>query len=86
MRSDNLRPIPTSEVAARCELLVLNPHVPPDAAWVLALVAQRLRELDATLSETNDRLLAALHRAEQSEADAAHLFHLHYGPQKGGAA
>ena len=26
------------------------------------------------------------HDRDQAEADAAHLFHLHYGPQKGGAA
>jgi hypothetical protein len=26
------------------------------------------------------------HRAEMHEADAQHMFHLHYGPTRGGAA
>lgn len=33
-----------------------------------------------------DSLQQLYHQKEQLEGDNAHLFHLHYGPQKGGAA
>ena len=77
--SDNLRPIGNMEVAETCEHMVTQADVPFDAAWVLAIAAKRIREL-------NDRVLVMSHRAEIHEADAQHLFHLHYGPQQGGAA
>ena len=79
MSSDNLRPIGNLEVAETCEHMVRQTDVPFDAAWALAMAAQRIREL-------NDRVLVMAHRAEMHEADAQHLFHLHYGPQQGGAA
>ena len=77
--SENLRPIGNLEVAVTCEHMVRQTDVPFDAAWVLAMAAKRIREL-------NDRVLVMAHRAEMHEADAQHLFHLHYGPQQGGAA
>jgi hypothetical protein len=79
MTDDNLRPIGNLEVAETCEHMVRQIDVPFDAAWALAMAAQRIREL-------NDRVLVQSHRAEMHEADAQHLFHLHYGPQEGGAA
>ena len=79
MSGDNLRPIGNLEVAETCEHMVGQSDVPFDAAWTLAMAAQRIREL-------NDRVLVMSHRAEMHEADAQHMFHLHYGPTKGGAA
>ena len=79
MKSDNLRPVSNDEIAGTCERLAANDKVPPDAAWILALAAMRIRCLDARLVELakcNERLE---HVAEVYRAAA-------YGPQKGGAA
>lgn len=86
MKSDNLRPVSDIEVAEQCEFLVSQPDVAFEVAWALALAAQRIRERHSDNEQLKDRLLRATHRAEQLEGDNAHLFHLHYGPQKGGAA
>ena len=39
-----------------------------------------------TIREQAAQNLVLTHRAEQLEGDNAHLFHLHFGPQQGGAA
>ena len=86
MKPDNARPICDTEVAEQCEFLVTQPDVAFEVAWALALAAQRIRERHGENQQLKDELLLAKHQVEQLEGDNAHLFHLHFGPQKGGAA
>lgn len=79
MKSDNLRPVSNEEIAGTCERLASHENVPPDAAWILALAAMRIRCLDARLVELAKRNERLEHVAEVYRAAA-------YDGQKGGAA
>ena len=80
MSKEDLQPPPAPLVLA--DMLAMhawNNHLGQDTqklcGWAADVIRQVVRE--------NHRLS---HRAEQVEGDNELLFHLHYGPQKGGAA
>lgn len=39
-----------------------------------------------TIRHMHERMMILAHNAEHYEADASHLFHLHYGQTKGGGS
>jgi len=75
-----------------------NPY-PPPAPLVLAQQCARaawlnhiddgtrmlLEWADEIIREQAASIVSLKHRVEQLEGDCAHLFLLHYGPQKGGS-
>jgi hypothetical protein len=56
-----------------------NPHVDQATQRLFCWAADTIREVVRKNAQLS-------HDRDQAEADAAHLFCLHYGPQKGGAA
>jgi hypothetical protein len=56
-----------------------NPHVDQATQRLCGWAADTIREVVRKNAQFS-------HDRDQAEADAAHLFTLHYGPQKGGAA
>ena len=80
MATDNPYPAPAPLVLAdMCAMQAwkdgIDDHSRKLLEWAADVIRQVVRE--------NHRLS---HRAEQVEGDNELLFHLHYGPQKGGAA
>jgi len=56
-----------------------NPHLDQATQQICGWAADTIREVVRKNAQLS-------HDRDQAEADAAHLFTLHYGPQKGGAA
>ena len=80
MATDNPYPAPAPLVLAdMCATQAWKDDIDDESRkiheWCEDTIRQLVRE--------NHRLT---HKAEQLEGDNAHLFQLHYGPQKGGAA
>ena len=78
--TDNPYPPPAPLVLAdmcaiHCWADHVDDHTRKICEWSADVIRQLVRE--------NHRLS---HKAEQLEGDCAHLFQLHYGAQKGGAA
>jgi len=76
-----------------------NPYPPPAPLVLADLCATQAwkddvddesRKIHEWCADTIRHLVQEIHRLrhklEHLEADNAHLFHLHYGPQQGGAA
>lgn len=80
MATDNPYPAPAPLVLAdMCAMQAWNDHIDDHSRKLMEWAADVIRQVVAD----NHRLS---HRAEQVEGDNELLFHLHYGPQKGGAA
>lgn len=80
MATDNPYPAPAPLVLAdMCAIQAWNDHLDDHSRKLLEWAADVIRKV----VRENHRLS---HRAEQVEGDNELLFHLHYGPQKGGAA
>lgn len=80
MATDNPYPAPAPLVLAdMCAIQAWNDHLDDHSRKLLEWAADVIRQV----VRENHRLS---HQAEQLEGDNALLFHLHYGPQKGGAA
>ena len=80
MATDNPYPCPAPLVLAdMCAMHSWSQHLDDHSRKLLEWAADTIRE-QASLN------VALTHRAEQLEGDNAHLFHLHFGPTKGGAA
>jgi hypothetical protein len=78
--TDNPYPCPAPLVLA--EMLAVHcwsDHLDDHSRKLLEWAKDTVREL----ARKNAQLS---HDRDQAEADAAHLFQLHFGPQKGGAA
>ena len=80
MATDNPYPAPAPLVLAdMCAMHCWSEDIDDHSRKLLEWAADTIRcvvRMNACLS----------HDKETLEADNAHLFHLHYGPQKGGAA
>lgn len=80
MATDNPYPAPAPLVLAdMCAIHAWHDHLDDQSRKLLEWAADVIRQV----VRENHRLS---HQAEQLEGDNALLFHLHYGPQKGGAA
>ena len=80
MATDNPYPAPAPLVLAdMCAIQAWNDHLDDHSRKLLEWAADVIRQV----VRDNHRLS---HRAEQVEGDNELLFHLHYGPQKGGAS
>ena len=80
MATDNPYPAPAPLVLAdMCAIQAWHDHLDDQSRKLLEWAADVIRQV----VRENHRLS---HQAEQLEGDNALLFHLHYGPQKGGAA
>jgi hypothetical protein len=80
MAEDNPYPAPAPLVLARmCAKAAWQQHIPDATRMLLEWASDTIKE---KCRETNQ----LRHDRDQAEADAAHLFQLHFGPQKGGAA
>jgi hypothetical protein len=80
MKADNPYPAPAPLVLA--DMLAVHAwsdHIDDHSRKLLEWAADTIR----LVVRKNAQLS---HDRDQAEADAAHLFCLHYGPQKGGAA
>ena len=80
MASDNPYPAPAPLVLAdMCAMQAWQDNIDDESRKLLEWAADTIRcvvRMNACLS----------HDKETLEADNAHLFHLHFGPQQGGAA
>lgn len=80
MATDNPYPAPAPLVLAdMCAMHCWSDDIDDHSRKLLEWAADTIRcvvRMNARLSHDNEAL----------EADNAHLFHLHYGPQQGGAA
>lgn len=80
MAADNPYPCPARLVLAdMCAMHSWSQHLDDHSRKLLEWAADTIRE-QASLN------VSLTHRNEQLEGDNAHLFHLHFGSQKGGAA
>jgi hypothetical protein len=80
MATDNPYPAPAPLVLSRmCAKAAWQQDIPDATRMLLEWAADTIKE---KCRETNQ----LRHDRDQAEADAAHLFQLHFGPQKGGAA
>ena len=80
MASDNPYPAPAPLVLAdMCAMRCWDDATDDESRKLLEWAADVIRQV----VRENHRLS---HQAEQLEGDNALLFHLHYGPQQGGAA
>ena len=80
MATDNPYPAPAPLVLAdMCAIQAWKDDIDDESRKLLEWAADMLRQV----VRENHRLS---HRAEQVEGDNELLFHLHYGPQQGGAA
>jgi hypothetical protein len=80
MKADNPYPAPAPLVLA--DMLAIHAwsdHIDDHSRKLMEWAADTIRD---KCREANQMR----HDRDQAEADAAHLFTLHYGPQKGGAA
>jgi len=80
MKAENPCPAPAPLVLARmCAKAAWKQDLPDYERMLLEWAGDVIRDK----CRENNQLR---HDRDQAEADAAHLFQLHYGPQKGGAA
>lgn len=80
MPNDNPYPAPAPLVLADMSAAAAwRDDIPDDVRKLLEWNADTTRKLCRDKAQ-------AIHDRDQAEADAAHLFALHYGSQKGGAA
>lgn len=80
MATDNPYPAPAPLVLAdMCAMHCWKDDIDDESRKLLEWAADTIR----CVVRMNARLS---HDKEQLEGDNAHLFHLHYGPQQGGAA
>jgi len=80
MKADNPYPAPAPLVLAdMCAMHAWSDHIDDHSRKLMEWAADTIR----LVVRRNAQLS---HDRDQAEADAAHLFSLHYGPQKGGAA
>ena len=80
MATDNPYPAPAPLVLARmCSMAAWKQNLPDSTRLLLEWAADAIRDKCREANQLR-------HDRDQAEADAAHLFALHYGPQKGGAA
>jgi hypothetical protein len=80
MKADNPYPPPAPLVLA--DMLAVHAwsdYIDDHSRKLLEWAADTIREVVRKNAQLS-------HDRDQAEADAAHLFALHYGPQKGGAA
>ena len=76
----NPYPAPAPLVLAdQCARAAWVNHIDDNTRMLLEWAADTIREQAA-------QNLVLSHKAEQLEGDCAHLFHLHYGSTRGGAA
>ena len=80
MATDNPYPAPAPLVLAKmCAKASWKQNLPDSTRLLLEWAADAIRDKCREANQLR-------HDRDQAEADAAHLFSLHYGPQKGGAA
>jgi hypothetical protein len=80
MPNDNPYPAPAPLVLAKmCAKAAWKQNLPDSTRLLLEWAADAIRDKCREANQLR-------HDRDQAEADAAHLFALHYGPQKGGAA